>query len=1130
MNLRDFEYGYPSGVYWILALPVIAVLYWLAYRNWLKALSLFAAAGVLEKMACRSSRALKLTMAMLVGLAWVMGVLAFMQPRGSARYLGEESEGGEVLEEEVKEENLGRVQSIVQKRKAHDVVFLLDTSASMSVTDTRTGVTRLEQAKELVEEMVANLEGQNVALYAFTSEVTPVVPLTLDYLYTLLQLKRVQINEGDVAGTDLMEALSEIQQRHLKKGKNHLKTVVLLTDGGDTRLESAPASQREQELEAILSRVKGSEEQNFRLFTVGLGSRQGEVIPDITFDGKPVRSSLDEELMEKLSKLGRGRYYFANEYSLLGIAKDVKKQMDQDSPFIEEEIREEVVGEVARTVEGEGPQELVYDRYFQLPLTIGFFALLVAICLPKVRRNSQALLVVMLFLGGWSSLEGGVFEEKALSIEQAVHEGRLGTAVEGLNALLTEELSPKQQAIVTYNLGSVQMRREMWTKAIDTLSKVESEETPVLSRHVYLSLAIARLEAARDLVRENEMAAALTELKEGEKALDQAVEVDQQLALIEGRDLAETNEELVNLRQALREETGLVNEQIEKLRVDELEIGALQEELLRKITERLRYVETAGLQRWSQEKEAQFLVEQSILSKQSEPLWAALRKHLTDEKTETSHPNEIYFQAEEQALTARELMAEKQLWSGRERLVMARTLLDTAGRLEEKKDPLGPLLEARLATRKRMKVVEEFPAFHQSLEQEDQELTRFTGQLLQGLRDAWEKEVLESEEKEELTLAIQLAEALSQQLSEKGFVAAKRDLALHTQIVKSESDVLAGLYTEIVKSEKVLVEMLQKKLRYRAEITTDQEKKERIDRVLGSLDRFHEGETLDEKEDALEQALLDWDGERLVVEKLRLLERDYSQVRNRQVLSESELDQLANQEKVIRSLAERITLDDEHGSTLAADLSEVGRRRELATEAKGQVNRKLYLALAHRTLVRSIEHFQKDSQTPPQAILKKGIADQKEIITLTKEASESELFYLLNAEELEIISDVEKIGGNEEQGQMDPEALKLVNEGIVEANQAAQELRNVRLNLDQVVEHQETAVTKWEEALDQQENEPDSQDEDQEPEKQEEEQNDSSEEQSTLSNDVMELLQQMDREDQLEQKGTVVPKRGLRPW
>ena len=42
----------------------------------------------------------------------------------------------------------------------------------MSVKDTRTGISRLDEAKEIVDETVSRLKGENASLWAFTAEPT----------------------------------------------------------------------------------------------------------------------------------------------------------------------------------------------------------------------------------------------------------------------------------------------------------------------------------------------------------------------------------------------------------------------------------------------------------------------------------------------------------------------------------------------------------------------------------------------------------------------------------------------------------------------------------------------------------------------------------------------------------------------------------------------------------------------------------------------------------------------------------------------------------------------------------------------------------------------------------------------
>lgn len=102
------------------------------------------------------------------------------------------------------------VQTTTVRRKAHDVVFLLDVSASMGVKDGRLSRSRLDYAKELIDEIVARLHGETVSLYTFTSKVAQVVPGTMDYLYLRMLLRDVEVNSTGVAQRIQRAALKRV--------------------------------------------------------------------------------------------------------------------------------------------------------------------------------------------------------------------------------------------------------------------------------------------------------------------------------------------------------------------------------------------------------------------------------------------------------------------------------------------------------------------------------------------------------------------------------------------------------------------------------------------------------------------------------------------------------------------------------------------------------------------------------------------------------------------------------------------------------------------------------------------------------------------------------------------------------
>jgi Ca-activated chloride channel family protein len=367
---QDLQFLYPNAAY---LLPVVALLLYLLHREYQRrqlALSTFAERSILRSYALLRHETRERLRAALIAVGWIFACIALMKPVANVRYLSEPSNAAETsweLTGELTEEEFSRA------RRPQQLVILMDASASMSVADTRQGLSRLDLAKELVDELIARLDGPTVAVYAFTSSVSTVSPPTLDYLYARFANRRIRLNEGERAGTDFLEALEFIKEHHPYQDPNLQRTLVILSDGGDTRLESLAGDDRRAELETIISRLDSVDENQFQVFTLGLGSRGGAVIPGLQFDGQPVRSSLDEELLERLANQGKGRYFFVNDYSVLDIAEYIAQGFQGPQQWLEENREGEQVPIVEQS--GSRPPTLVYDDYSQI------FALLAALCL-----------------------------------------------------------------------------------------------------------------------------------------------------------------------------------------------------------------------------------------------------------------------------------------------------------------------------------------------------------------------------------------------------------------------------------------------------------------------------------------------------------------------------------------------------------------------------------------------------------------------------------------------------------------------------------------------------------------------------------------------------------------------------
>jgi len=262
----------------------------------------------------------------------------------------------------------------------HEVIFLVDTSASMRVPDGREGQTRLQKAKEIMEQVLSQLKGQMVSLYAFTSTLTPVVPATLDYLFTRLAIKELQIDQGDVGGTRFAPVLATLKAQAFLTPSQKYYSVIMLTDGGDTQLETLKGDAREEERERILHALSDSPSYHVRLFTIGLGSQHLKRIPQVTFEGKPVFSQLEPEILQQLAEKERGKYYVANEWSSWDLAEELMTT-------IKENVISSLGMQSQRQVVPVKKEDLIVDLYYQIPLGFALLFYLLNVFLPDVRHE-----------------------------------------------------------------------------------------------------------------------------------------------------------------------------------------------------------------------------------------------------------------------------------------------------------------------------------------------------------------------------------------------------------------------------------------------------------------------------------------------------------------------------------------------------------------------------------------------------------------------------------------------------------------------------------------------------------------------------------------------------------------------
>ncbi|MBS4169068.1 VWA domain-containing protein [Parachlamydia sp. AcF125] len=297
----------------------------------------------------------------LVCLAWVAAVLALMQPKGNSHYaphtaLSTASEG----------------------LPLHQMQFILDSSASMQVKDMR-NQSRFEYGKEIIDELARELEGKSGSLWAFAGQATRLSPATMDVLFLRLMVRAMQMNEGNTVGTNLLNAVKAIQQEMEGLSQDQKLIAILLSDGEDT--EDRGEEEKTKDLKTLLGELKAQFKERLRIYTIGIGTKEGGEIPDLLIQGNKIHSKREDRWLKQIGE-AVGETLLAEQQSSIAIAQEILKKIKK------EDLKEWIKKPSQNTIQ-EASQTLVYTLYFQYPLSFALLFLAIEICFPMVRQQRK---------------------------------------------------------------------------------------------------------------------------------------------------------------------------------------------------------------------------------------------------------------------------------------------------------------------------------------------------------------------------------------------------------------------------------------------------------------------------------------------------------------------------------------------------------------------------------------------------------------------------------------------------------------------------------------------------------------------------------------------------------------------
>ncbi|HEY9060233.1 MAG TPA: VWA domain-containing protein [Pseudobacteroides sp.] len=250
-------------------------------------------------------------------------------------------------------------------RKGMDIYVLVDTSKSMLVEDIQPN--RISRAKKIIEGIIDKLQGDRIGFIPFSQDAYVQMPLTDDYQLARMFLDVIDTDMIAGGGTNIASAI-KLADSSFKRVTSADRVIIVISDGEELDYNS-------QEV------VKSINDKNLKLFTIGIGSEKGGLIP--VYDekgtqrtgykkdntGNFVTSRLNTDILKKLAESGNGKYYQASLsggeiQSLLGDMRGLRRDTSK-------------IDKIKR-----------YNHLYQYFLGMGILLFTAAYLLPERRRTA----------------------------------------------------------------------------------------------------------------------------------------------------------------------------------------------------------------------------------------------------------------------------------------------------------------------------------------------------------------------------------------------------------------------------------------------------------------------------------------------------------------------------------------------------------------------------------------------------------------------------------------------------------------------------------------------------------------------------------------------------------------------
>lgn len=370
------------------------------------------------------------------------------------------------------------------------MVIMLDLATSMNATDI--SPSRIVRARQYIEDLINTSRGLKIGLIGFAGNAHLISPITDDIQTIKTYIPALDTDLTNVQGNSLHNAF-KMAGELLAREPGEKKSILLISDGNIT------ANDFSRELEMLNA-------QKIQVHVVGVGTKVGSPFKTNhgnlhKVQGKIVNSTLNEQTLKDIAKLGHGIYTEIGhtDFGLKTIL--VKAQQDQEDHIVAGKVRQ------------------WNDRYYW------FLIPAVGIMLHLMRKRVLFIILTVLVVNGVLTNEvqaSNIFKNADQQGQECYTEGNFSAAADkfkdpyrkgvalyraGQFAEAEQQFSlskrPEVRLDALYNTGNSQMQQKKWRAAINSYEAVLKDDPDNFAAQHNLEIAKKML-AQNDEQEENE--------------------------------------------------------------------------------------------------------------------------------------------------------------------------------------------------------------------------------------------------------------------------------------------------------------------------------------------------------------------------------------------------------------------------------------------------------------------------------------------------------------------------------------------------------------------------------------------------------------------------------------------------